>query len=60
MKEKDIPVRGIVFNHYEPGNVLHEDNRKMCEYLTGVKVVACVRDGDRELDISLEALKSLY
>lgn len=60
MREKKIPVRGIIFNHYEPGNTLHEDNLRMCEYLTGVRVVACVRDGERELDISLEALKSLY
>ena len=60
MKQKMIPVRGIIFNHYEPGNVLHEDNRKMCESLTGVKVVACVRDGDEELDIPIESLKELY
>lgn len=60
MKEKNIPVRGIIFNHYEPGNRLHEDNRRMCEHLTGVKVAACVRDGDTELDISLELLKSFY
>ncbi len=60
MKEKKIPIRGVIFNHYEPGNVLHEDNRKMCEYLTGVKVVACVKDGDQELDIAQELLKEWY
>lgn len=60
MKEKKIPVKGIIFNHYEPGNVLHEDNRRMCEYLTGVKVAACVRDGDTELDIAPELLKGWY
>ncbi len=32
----------------------------MCEHLTGVKAVACVRDGDTELDIPLELLQSLY
>ncbi len=36
MKQKGIPLKGIIFNRYEPGNVLHEDNRRMCEYLTGV------------------------
>lgn len=60
MKKHKIPLRGIVFNHYKPGDVIQEDNRKMCEYLTGVEVIACVRDGDTELDISAEALKSLY
>ncbi|NBH34199.1 dethiobiotin synthase [Clostridiaceae bacterium] len=60
MKEKKIPLRGIIFNHFQPGNQLHEDNLNMCEAVTGVKVVACVREGDRELNISPELLKALY
>ena len=60
MKMRQIPVKGIVFNRYQPGNVLHEDNLAMCEYRTGLKVLACVKDGDTELDISPELLESLY
>lgn len=60
MKARHIPVRGIIFNHYEEGNALHEDNRRMCEYMTGAKVVACVKDGDNDLAISFELLESLY
>ena len=60
MKEKKIPLRGIIFNHFQPGNQLHEDNLNMCEAVTGVKVMACVREGDRELNISPELLKALY
>ena len=60
MKEQGIPLKGIIFNHYKPGDVMQEDNRKMCEHLTGVKVVACVKDGDTELDISPKLLQSLY
>lgn len=60
MKQRGIPLKGIIFNHYEPGNVLHEDNRRMCEHLTGVKVVACVRKGDTELEMAPEVLKGLY
>lgn len=60
MKTEQIPLRGIIFNHFEPGNLLHEDNLAMCEYITGVKVVACVKDGDTDLDISAELLQSLY
>lgn len=60
MKGQGIPLRGIIFNHFQPGDVMQEDNRNMCEYLTGVKVVACVRDEDTELNISPEALQSLY
>lgn len=39
---------------------MQEDNLKMCEYLTGVKVIACVKEGDLELDISASLLQSLY
>lgn len=60
MKEHGIPLKGIIFNHFIPGDIMQEDNLKMCEYLTGAKVIACVRDGDTELNISAELLKSLY
>ncbi len=60
LREHAIPLRGIVFNHYLIGNVMHEDNRKMCEDLTGVAVVACVKDGDQELALSVDELKGLY
>ena len=60
MKEHHIPLRGIIFNHFEKGNFLHEDNLKMCEALTGVKVVACVALGDTDLKIDIKALEALY
>ncbi len=37
MKMHHISVKGIIFNHYEQGNRLHEDNLNMCENMTGVK-----------------------
>lgn len=60
MKAESIPVRGIILNRFQPGHVMYEDNMRMCEALTGLKVVACVKDGDTQLEMSLESLKSLY
>ncbi|MFW5630600.1 MAG: radical SAM protein [Acetivibrio ethanolgignens] len=60
MKEHDIPLKGIIFNHFQPQDAMQQDNLKMCEYLTGVKVVACVQEGATNLDISVDLLKSLY
>lgn len=60
MKARGIPVKGLLFNHYEPGNILHEDNLRMCEIMTGQKVLACVKDGDTEIEISPEILAGLY
>ena len=39
---------------------MQEDNEKMIERLTGVPVIARVRDGARELEVDLEVLKRLY
>lgn len=60
MKEHHIPLKGIVFNHFIPGNIMQADNLRMCEHLTGAKVIACVRDGETDLDIALDTLTALY
>ncbi len=60
MKARNLPLKGILFNQYEPGNILHEDNLKMCEALTGLKVLACVKAGDTDLAVSAEQLETLY
>jgi dethiobiotin synthetase len=55
-----IPVKGIIFNYFHPGDIMEEDNRRMVEALTGVRVIAVVGKGDTELDINVETLQSLY
>lgn len=60
MQRREIPVKGIIMNHYHKGNVMEEDNIKMCQELTGIKVIAKVSDDDTELDIDSEYLASMY
>lgn len=60
MKNAQIPLKGIIFNHFIPNYTLHEDNLKMCEAFTGVPVIACVRSQDTEFPISSEQLLSFY
>lgn len=60
MKTHGIPMKGIIFNHYEKGNSLHEDNLFMCEKLTGLKVLTCIQEKDCNLTIPFDALESLY
>ncbi len=57
---RHIPCRGVVLNNWHPGNIMEEDNRRMIEELTGVKVIAVVEPGATELDIDPEYLVSLY
>lgn len=60
MKNRQIPIKGIIMNHYQKGDVMQEDNIRMCEELTGIKVIAKVCDNASELDIDSEFLSSLY
>ena len=60
LRARNIPVKGIILNHYHPGDEMEEDNRLMCERRAGVPVVACVVDGDRELNMDGQALAALY
>lgn len=60
MRTRQIPARGIIFNHFHPGNVMEEDNLRMCEHRTGLPVLACVQDGDTELAMDADALAALY
>ena len=60
MKQKNISCKGIIFNKWEEGNVMHQDNLAMCEYRTGLKVLACIPENAKKLGIEDEILLSLY
>lgn len=59
MKNHALPVKGIILNNYI-GDVMQEDNIKMIEELTALKVIAKVEKGAQELDIDAQKLASLY
>ena len=60
MKTYGLPLKGIIFNHYHPGDVMEDDNIFMCEHMTGLPTLAKVQDGDTELDMNIDALCALY
>ena len=60
MKHRDLELKGIIFNNFHPGDVMEEDNIRMCEYYTGLPTLACVREGDTDLTMDADALAALY
>lgn len=60
MKSHNIEVSGIIFNKYEPDNIMHNDNLYMCEQMTGLKVIACIKHNDTDIDIPIEVIETLY
>lgn len=60
MRSHGLGVKGIILNHYHDEDEMEADNKRMCEQLTGLRVLACVRDGETDIDISADDLMSLY
>ena len=60
MKNRNMNIKGMIFNHYKADNIMHEDNIRMCEYMTGLPTLAKVSMGDVDLNIDIAELISLY
>ena len=60
MRKRNITVKGIIFNHFHEDSILELDNRKMVEELTGIPVLAFVKDNDIDINMSTEVLAALY
>lgn len=60
LKMRRIPVKGVIFNFWHPDSIMEQDNADMIEAITGVPVVAKVRQNDTVLDMAAESLAALY
>ena len=60
MKARSLPIKGIIFNHYHPGNIMEDDNIFMCEHMTGLPVIAKVQDDATELETDADVLAAFY
>lgn len=60
LRAQQLPLAGIVFNRFVPGDVMHEDNRRVCEQITGAPVITCVQEGDASLRLTAKQMRALY
>ncbi|MBQ3311223.1 dethiobiotin synthase [bacterium] len=58
LKSKNIPIKGIILNNFDENDFMEKDNKKMIEELTGVKILACVKDNAKTIEI--KGLEDLY
>lgn len=49
-KTHKINIKGIILNNYDETDIMHVDNKKMIEKLTGIKVLTTVKTGDTEIN----------
>lgn len=60
MKNRNMNIKGIIFNNYIAGDIMHDDNIRMCEYMTGLSTLAKVAANDTELKIDINVLTAIY
>lgn len=60
LKERGIRAKGFFFNHWDETDPMQQDNWAMTEALTGLPILAGIKDGDRDLSLSADRLAALY
>ena len=60
LKSIGIEVKGIILNHYDENNIMCRDNLVQVEKLTGIKVLATVKDGEKDLRIDKNEILSIF
>lgn len=59
MRAHGLTVNGLMLNNFHKGDLMEEDNKFMCEKLTGLPVIACVGENDSDIDIDPQLLLSI-
>lgn len=59
-KQQGINIKGLILNNFQEDNFMHLDNKKQIERLTGINVIATVKKGDDDLNISINDLLKIW
>ena len=59
-KNQGINVKGIILNNYDENDIMCMDNKIQVEALTGVRVIATVKRGEKELNIDEKTLSEIF
>lgn len=60
IKNCGINIKGIILNKYNENDFMQRDNKEQIERLTGVKVIAEVKENENELNIEKEEIVSIF
>lgn len=60
LRQKQIPIQGIILNRFQAGDIMEEDNKVMIEALTGVPVVATVAEQATDIALTAEQIAAFY
>lgn len=58
LRNKNIHIKGIILNDYNPNDFMEQDNKKMIEEITQTKILATVEHGQTEVEF--KGIEELY
>lgn len=59
-KQQGINIKGLILNNFKEDNFMYLDNKKQIERLTEINVIATVKKGDEDLNISTNDLLKIW
>lgn len=59
-KQHGIAVKGIILNGYNHDDIMHVDNKKCAEILTGIPVLTTVGKNQKDLEIEKNILEGIF
>lgn len=60
IKNCGINIKGIILNKYNENDFMQRDNKEQIERLTGVKVIAEVKENENDINIEKEEILSIF
>lgn len=60
IKSLGINIRGIILNGYNKNDFMQVDNKEQVENLTGLKVIAAVKENEKDIQIEEDILLSVF
>lgn len=60
LRQKKIPIRGIILNNYDDTEAMQRNNKEMIEELCRLKVLACVEPGATDINMDTEKLLNIF
>ena len=60
LNQHHIKCQGIILNRFDTESIMHQDNLKTIEKLTGLKVITTLSTNQQDINLSVNDIKSLY
>ena len=60
LQQNNVNVKGVILNNYDCDSLMHTDNLKMIEEISGIKVIATLGKGDKNLSLRYKNMEEYF